>query len=528
MPTIPNVDNDQFISQNHSQCHIINFQADFYPMDQSEQSNFQQNFNIEINNQMDYEPDLKSYCLNRRRKAIRKPSLERQGGFEQMDENYIAAENLNAIEPKPIRNYTMNANQHHFPVNSQHVEQYQQVYQPQVHQNLSFANNQMATSSQNQMSNNMVNQYIPQQTNHQIQQNHLNESLVPSASVPNTMPVHPSDSSHNAQQNHYNQQQMNNFLCFSQPSATSASQVQSSISSKVTQVHKDSTLKETGPAKNADSFHQVNNTVHPNQQTIQQTKTLQSQDSLASEMVNVNYDTDLDDEQYEENWNKRQAQFEKDMTSGSTTNNGAPSLNERNMFETNQFGLSTQTNGTNQNNAHLGMEDSDLFAKMKEVQPMNVDLVPPSIVISSNDNSSDQFQSMQQNRISSNQNETMVQQPEMKSDIFERNMFLTQDNEQMQVQDFDSAPREAETVLTSAIRNDKSTNNGEVKSVKFSEEVETKNVPYMNELSLFSDQPLVVQTTTEGMSRARVRWINAFNKISSHLEEVRLFSQCEC
>lgn len=282
----------------------------------------------------------------------------------------------------------------------------------------------------------------------------------------------------------------------------------------------------------------------PKTHTPKHAPKLQSQDTFNSDIVNMNFESgdwsnepDLD-QQFEDNWSRRQAQFEND-----------------------NFPIEESAQ-------HGHMEDP--MAKWSQMQmppekdgpfeETKLDYPPPSIVISNTDFNTDGVAAHQEGEfVTTPAIATSAQDGTRLSDTvpgpdgsFAVDQANTDPFTRIQQEQYDSALKEFDAthanqvppffnggstpatgdaatfnsdmnqVIPSAIKTDKAM--FEPKTVKFSEEVEKKSPPHIGPdltSTLFGDgQPLVVQTNTEGMSRARVRWITAFNKISSHINEV--------
>ena len=497
-------------------------------------SNTTQVFNVYNQPGQDMAPDPKSYRLKQRRKAIRKPSLERQGGFEQYDhhdENFPSEQGNQAL-----------------------IEQ-----QNKMAQNIP---NKMTQSIPNQMTQNIPKQ-MTQSIPNQVTQNMSNQMNNPS--VPYMTNDHFSNNATDKYQ-HPPALNENKNGTFRQES------YESFTNSGIPELEMDnSEVYYNYNDKNDKQNKSMQEQAATKQEKMFQSK-LQSQDTLTSDIVNLNFDSGdwsneqeqyFLDQQYEENWSRRQAQFENDANSQikefprmedksfgnkQSMDNSMSKWNQSQQVqqqanEVNLFPKKDIVNNREQQNSMMGnFGDSN--------QP-KVDYSAPSIVISNTDYSESNqanvdhtFQTMpnqtttaistsadesrkdfsavsNQKILDTNSVANEHNQLSQMSQKFDSNVndpaFYPTNNSAMQ---FGSEDISSNTVIPSAIKN-------ETKTVKFSEEIDKKSPPnVVPEIgsSMFGDGQLVVQTNTEGMSRARVRWITAFNKITSHLNEVNRMS----
>lgn len=317
----------------------------------------------------------------------------------------------------------------------------------------------------------------------------------------------------------------------------------------------------------------------PSNTTKQLHGRLQSQDTMSSDVANSNFDGDWAnsedylDQQFEENWSRRQAQFESDMSKGplDAPNVDSGPFNSMQNTANNNFKMGGEQqwdNNTSGQQQHQQQQQQQMnggqkvdamgnFFGMENGQGAKVEFTPPAIVISNTDFSDNRPQS--EGGHGSHGTDAMMEEEKKHLDgngnfgmiITEANgnnttgttkhifgdssgqsfgggqahPFAEMNNNQDQMfSEMNGGALEQHQQDNSSIK-PSGLEPGAVKSVTFNEEVEKKSPPHMTLSSLFGGaEPLVVQTATDEMSRARVRWINAFNKISSHLNEVCLSS----
>lgn len=501
------------------------------------------------------QPDPASYRLKQRRKAIRKPSLERQGGFEQCDENYAAEQRRKSIMEQQQQNQQQHQNQQ-----QQQHQQFQQVQQQQNNTTI-MANIQQPPSEMNNGGGVNRQQQAPYMQNN-IVNNAFNSGFQP----PFTGRLNAANKDDQMQQDRFGNFTNNNAVPELELNSREGFYQQQNLNGGQ---KKDGEL----PPKVDGSFPQPSSQQkqqQPSNATKQLNARLQSQDTMSSDMANCNFDGDWAnsedylDQQFEENWSRRQAQFENDMSKGplSATNADSGPFNAMHNSANNNF----TNSGEQQWNNNAGQQQQQQMNGVQKDDPMNnffemenekgakVEFTPPSIVISNTDfNERERSQS----RTRSDQADvTMEEEKKQLDGNGNFGMVITEMNgnnstatgttkhifgDTSETADFGVQPKpfgerndnqtqmlpEMTSGSTEQQDNSIKPNVAEpgVKSVKFNEEVEKKSPPHMLLSSLFGgSEPLVVQTNTEGMSRARVRWINAFNKISSHLTEVRFIA----
>lgn len=471
-------------------------------------------------------PDPNSYRLNQRRKAIRKPSLERQGGFEQIDENF-AAENR--------RKSTMDQQ------------------------------GQLAAVS---MPSEVVSKpSVPYHVNSTSNNNAYINGL---PSFVNTANVRVDDS--------LKQDSFESYTNSAIP------ELEMDISDVYFQNVPEQTCKNVEPAQSMSNF-QHQQPAAPKQaphavQSQAPHAHLQSQDTLSSDIVNLNYDNSQEwstaeqqeelylNEKYVENWNRRLAQFENDKApsmpvqdANAFNANGQTAYNNFIPPEMPNLWSNTSQKSIQLDNTFKENDNKGNFAFV-EAQNSKVEFTPPSIIISNSDynerqpssgaqfdnqivnseipiltldnskaadsfgmsmiNSQSNDVNSKQNNFTSNSNIFEVQpQIQPLEEPSSNNIFATVKPSLKESSDLSQINDSANVtaLMGGAMKANEKPVGFETKSVKFSEQIEKKSPPHLDS-SFFGDGQLVVQTNTEGMSRARVRWISAFNKINSHLSEV--------
>ena len=478
-------------------------------------------------NQEQTGPDPQSYRLRERRKAIRKPSLERQGGFEQHDEHYAAEQRRKSI-------METQQNQQHQHQQQQQQQQQQpngiQVQFATVQTKPTTANTAMFNNQNHNQINSCNNQAFGTKTTNlnvrtgpdSTQQNSLTNSFTNSAIPDFKMDTSDVFFQPPPQQQQQKTNQMGPFGSEQPQSKSQASTIPSIQQPQTVQQHQ----KPIQPQEQQSQRPQ-----HPN---------LQSQDTLSSDIVNLNFDSEQQeeyylDQQYEENWSRRQAQFEND-----TNQNQNQHLMNQQSAQPN-FGMWNNVQGQQSAGMANGIGGpfpaeglgSETFFNNKDA---NQQPQPPSIVIS---NIEQQNQTAGHNQTIMNNNDIVTsnkvqdnfpvnkETQREESGIFGGIMKQpSMDINGHPVQKFDTNTNDIFATINNQQPTNDSSQINEPKSVTFNEQVDKKSPPQSSGgglTALFGgENSLVVQTNTEGMSRARVRWINAFNKISSHLNEVNL------
>nr|XP_027199543.1 protein unc-13 homolog B-like isoform X2 [Dermatophagoides pteronyssinus] len=533
------------------------------------------------------QPDPSSYRLKQRRKAIRKPSLERQGALEQNDEHIaeqrrksviqqqqqqqqqnkmLIHDSMNKAATPVIVNGSFNtvSNATNFVQNNNN--QTGNLFQPVIivppAPNANNNNNQQQRQQQQQqqqqspippqsiLNNNdammTVMNDIPilnlEQDTKTIMNNEIHaeqqQHVVNDQKITNAYPVHVLDHHQNIGFEQQQKQQQ-------QPTSSSATIEFPPLS--LSQQQQQQQSDHTSPKK------------------------IISQDTLSSDIVNCDGNSDWQseqdflDQQFEENWSRRQAQFET-MELDNKQNNQQTQLG---IDDQNVQGMTDNNNNNNwynnvqqkqQNDQNHFIHDSpfvnnfDNQLKQNSIQSANkqlddsiqipkstIDFTTPSIVISNSSNE------LINTTTALNNNDKTIKNTNQ-SDMIDPYATQLTESELKELGELNDNQTSVTSIVSNAI-NDSSpfagiesslVNNDEqqmvdngggglidlhgsiknepsaAKSVTFSEEVGRKSPPRMT--SMF-DGPLIVPTSTEGMSKARARWINAFNKINSHLNE---------
>lgn len=493
----------------------------------------------------EFTPDPTSYRLKQRRKAIRKPSLERQGGFEQVDENYASEQRRKTVMDATNHVVPGMAPQGNLTNKQPPLGPMQQA--PYLSNAVSNEAGKPAGSGFNHGQFQPFSGHLNVSTEDPMRQDSFesfSNSAVPELEMDNTEVYYHHFADQSGKKENAESASMSNFQGAQATSQPCQAQAPGQPSCQSQQAE-----------------------LQPHQQ--QHPHRLQSQDTLSSDIVNLNYDNGNDwvsedylDQQFEENWSRRQAQFEGDMPQGpsSAANHDSGPFNAmQNAALGNDFmggEMPEFWNNTAQQQQHQKNDFTNSGQKVDNMGNFYANLVEetnanggeftaPSIVISGselNDRPAKESHLTKQTDGS-----TVPMEEEKPVDnlgmIFSdangtgsnatKHIFGDEPNQ------FGGAPQHAQSGSefsgssmfgqTGTIEVDGQLGGvckPETKSVKFSEEVDKKSPPHLTLGDSFfgSDAPLVVQTNTEGMSRARVRWINAFNKITSHLSEVCFLS----
>ena len=553
-----------FVSQEHKQ----NFNDAFHQpsISYSQQQQQQQQQNSVQQNQAG-KGRVNDGHVFERRKAFRKPSLERQSCFEEqsLEEKNInngilkpQPHNQQILHPQNQRNFQNQAQQSQ--LQQQHQHQQQQQQQQQTNQANMFGQDQFYVSNQFQP----LQPQIPNQNmqNFQQQQQQPQQAQTLQQQQQQQQQKQPQNQNQFQENSNLENGTMFQKVNFASQDSNKQQNQQQQQQQQAQPLQKQQQQQQQHPQQTNNA--QYGQTHIPNGQNYHPNISLGGQDMNEPEMANELHEDDhYLDEQFEENWSRRQAQFEDDVVPMQKMDHSQGAFN---MFDT------MWTNDPN-NQSKLEMNENICDATQQSQQQQQQSQVqpPPSIVISSSDAFSNNHQTIENDKSrvtdifpSSNNNSIVQMNGSIPVSGIESSgsvplpigtvpgsgvgdqsfhpleSFNTVNNEfnkssigggavggasgldkyDNNVINNNASPSTVPHTIMEHPNEDEYDTNDPNKSVKFSEQVDKQSPPPFGlGYSIFDHQPLIVPTNTDGMSKPRARWINAFNKINSHLNK---------